>query len=186
MIESLIVFGVAILVYPNSLQGEFLFDDGPVLKATLKLRNESWRTWIRWMFMARHSFPRPLLFLTYKLNHRLSGENLFGWHLTNVGIHALNSVLAYLILIRFFEGFGPLLGALIFATHPLATSAVSSISGRSASLCAVFYFSGLLTIVNGWWLLVPLLFWWGVKSKGEMVVMPIAGLAMWFVMKTIP
>lgn len=177
ILEALIVALAALLVYLNSIHGEFVFDDGPVLTATRKMYGFPASFWLRCMRPWRRSLmPRPLLFITYRVDYALWRDNPAGWHLTNIGIHALNTVLVLLILSRFFAGHGSLLGALVFAVHPLATSAVASISGRSSSLCALFYLTGLLAVLNHSWVVAAGLCWLAWKCKGEAAVFPFAVL----------
>src|SRR5439155_22688251 len=62
--------------------------------------------------------------------------------------------LLILLLSRAFGGknntsFMPaLLGAALFAAHPLLTESVRYIAGRSSSLCALFYFAALVFLVQ--------------------------------------
>src|SRR5262249_16929923 len=39
-------------------------------------------------------------------------------------------------------------GAALFAAHPLLTESVTYIAGRSSSLCALFYFAGLIVVIE--------------------------------------
>ena len=74
-----------------------------------------------------------------------------GWHFTSVLIHALAAV-ALLLFLRTWLGKngGPwaLGGALLWAVHPLHTSAVTYISGRADPLAALFVFSALALIAK--------------------------------------
>jgi hypothetical protein len=92
---------------------------------------------------------RPLLKASYTLNWTL-GPGIFGFHLVNIGVHALNAVLLYWVgreLCGRWAGEGrgelfsgaALAAALLFALHPAQTEAVTYVSGRSSSLMASFY-----------------------------------------------
>ena len=74
-----------------------------------------------------------------------------GWHFTSVLVHAL-AALALLRLLRIWLGencgWWPLAGALVWALHPLHTSAVTYVSGRADSLAAIFIFSGLALVAK--------------------------------------
>ncbi len=74
-----------------------------------------------------------------------------GWHFTSVLIHALAAV-ALLVFLRVWlgESGGPwaLAGALLWAVHPLHTSAVTYVSGRADPLAALFIFSALALIAK--------------------------------------
>jgi len=82
----------------------------------------------------------PLIFASFQFDYTLWGLNPFGFHLTNLILHAVNSMLVYLVLFKltdkkllsFFAG-------LIFAVHPLNTEAAVWIAGRKDLLSALFF-----------------------------------------------
>ena len=86
---------------------------------------------------------RPLLKLSFAANHAL-GLGLAGFHAVNLAIHAASALLALALLRRVAVPHrrgrrrsaraAPLLGALLFALHPVQVEAVTYVSGRSASL----------------------------------------------------
>ena len=87
---------------------------------------------------------RPLLLLTYSLNHALGEYDVRGFRLVNILLHAVNACLvAWLTSLLCRRRDAALIAGLLFAVHPLATEPVNYISSRSESLAATFY---LLTI----------------------------------------
>ncbi|MFY9611774.1 MAG: hypothetical protein WAU45_24565 [Blastocatellia bacterium] len=83
---------------------------------------------------------RPLRDVSYAVDFALWGERAFGFHLTNIIVHAANTVLVFLLLRRFTgEMLTGILGALVFAVHPIQTDSVAYISGRRDVLFAFFY-----------------------------------------------
>lgn len=88
--------------------------------------------------------------LSFALNRALGGS-LAGYHALSVIIHLLNAFLV-LGLLRAMHRlrpsgippWAPVFGALIWALHPLHTSAVTYLSQRVASLSALCYFSAAL------------------------------------------
>ena len=142
----LALLGLALAVaacYATAFLGDFQFDDLNVI--VREPRVASLPAW--WA-----SLPgiRPALKLSFALN-QASGLGLLGFHLANVGIHIVNALLAYGVLSRL----GPrvpgaaLLGALLFALHPVQTEAVTYVSGRSSSLSATFALSSVLLWLEG-------------------------------------
>ncbi len=136
------VLAVTVLIaYFNALTGAFQFDDYNVI-----VHNQAVHSLAAWF----DSMPgiRPLLKFSYALNWTLhSGP--FGFHLFNVVVHAINAVLVYQLLRALIEQrteahWAPLVGALLFALHPVQTEAVTYICGRSVSLMALFYLLSLL------------------------------------------
>ena len=129
---ALIIAGV---VYRPALHGAFVFDD---LALPFELTNGE-APLAAWL-----SGVRPVLMLSYWINHALSSDP-FGYHLVNVMIHAFNTSMVFLILRRLLTlvrwpprrvHLYSLIGAAIFLVHPLATESVSYIAGRSESLAA--------------------------------------------------
>ncbi|HSO73654.1 MAG TPA: hypothetical protein VLU47_02360, partial [Blastocatellia bacterium] len=129
---------VVLICYANSLANGFVFDDhGHLLQKTVlrdlanlpRILTESYR---------------PLRDVSYALDFALWGERAFGFHLTNVLIHAANTVLVFLLLQRFAgETLIGTLGALVFAVHPIQADSVAYISGRRDILFAFFYLASV-------------------------------------------
>ncbi len=125
-----------LLAYFNALGAAFQFDDYNVIVNNLAVHSLS--AW-------RDSMPgiRPLLKLSYALNWTFQPAP-FGFHLFNVIVHALNAVLVYRLLRSLTVAqWPPLVGALLFALHPVQTEAVTYVSGRSVSLMALFYLASM-------------------------------------------
>jgi tetratricopeptide (TPR) repeat protein len=88
---------------------------------------------------------RPLTMATFALNYALGGDSAVGYHLFNVAIHVLNTLLVYgfsLTLMRAFgiprDRYSALVVAFLFACHPINTQPVNYISGRSTLLAGCF------------------------------------------------
>ncbi len=89
-------------------------------------------------------FYRPIVSLTYFLNYHFS-KTIQGYHLFNLGVHTLNTILLYLLVFLLFKSIPlSLFSSLFFAAHPLHLSSVVWISGRT-DLIACFFF--LLTLI---------------------------------------
>lgn len=140
--SALAVLAVAVLlVYFNALTGIFQFDDYIVI-----VNNPAVHSLAAW----RDSMPgiRPLLKFSYALNWTVDAGP-FGFHLFNVLVHAINAALVYRLLSALREqragmDWAPIVGALLFALHPVQTEAVTYLSGRSVSLMALFYLGAVL------------------------------------------
>ena len=85
--EAALLLGATLLVYANSFQGVFQFDDFFAIVDEPAVQSVS--AW--W-----HSLPglRPLLKLTYAANHQ-SGFGLVGFHAVNLAVHAACVLLAF-------------------------------------------------------------------------------------------
>jgi protein O-mannosyl-transferase len=94
---------------------------------------------------------RPLVNFSFALNHYFGDYHTRGFHVVNMIIHILSSVLLYglvrrtLLLDRFRDRFGAaaaplaLAVALLWAIHPLQTDSVEYVSQRTESLMGLFY-----------------------------------------------
>jgi len=96
---------------------------------------------------------RRLVDLTFRLNHRLGGFEVFGYHLVNVIVHVMSGVVAYFLasaILSLLPASGnvtrttSLFAALIFVAHPVQTQAVTYTIQRYASMAAMFYMASVL------------------------------------------
>lgn len=87
---------------------------------------------------------RPVLSLTYFIDHLIWKKNPFGYHLTNILLHLSNTLFLF-SLILFLIGNSNIAfwGACLFAIHPVQAEAVANI-GYRADLVSTFFF--LLTV----------------------------------------
>lgn len=150
------VYAVLVVVvfaaYANALLwGVFQFDDYNVI-----VGNPAVHSWPAWWADVGHGI-RPLLKLSYTFDWSL-GWGASGFHLSNLLIHAGNTLLIWLLTAAFLRQSGRLAAsvrlvstttALLFAVHPIHTEAVTYISGRSSSLMALCYLGGMLCFLAG-------------------------------------
>lgn len=171
--------------YANALLwGVFQFDDYNVI-----IGNPAVHSWQAWWADVGHGI-RPLLKLSYTVDWSL-GWGASGFHLSNLLIHAGNTLLVWRLSAAFLRQSGRLVAsarlvstttALLFALHPIHTEAVSYISGRSSSLMALFYLGGMLCYLAGrqrhsrWYLhlATPLLFVAALAVKELALTFPLA------------
>jgi protein O-mannosyl-transferase len=129
----------------------------------------------------QHPYYRPLVTVSYALDAHWSGLRPWGYHLTNVVLHVIASVLFYALLRRIaFDRVVTTLAALVFAVHPALASAVAWIPGRNDSLLAVFALSSWLLFLRdatrpSWLCRLGHLafFWLALLTKESAVVIPV-------------
>jgi len=93
------------------------------------------------------AYYRPMIELSYQLDHFLWGDVATGWHLTNVALHGANAGLVYLVSLVLIANSteekekAAFWSALLYGISPLATESVCWISGRSDLILAFFMLS---------------------------------------------
>lgn len=138
---------VTTLTYWNTLGNGFVWDDEMLVGSNSYIRNFSYlgaafRTdlfhgHVAWV--ATHY--RPLQTVSYMLDYMVWGLNPFGYHLTNILLHALCVLLVYAMCQRFFGSKGLACAvALLFAVHPVNTNAITYVAGRADPMA----FAGML------------------------------------------
>jgi tetratricopeptide (TPR) repeat protein len=122
----------------------------------------------------------PVTFSIHWLEFRAWGHSATGYHLVNIGLHAVNGVLVWLVL-RSLAVPGALFAALLFAVHPVQAQSVAWLAERKNVLAAMFYLAtvlGWLRFVRaGSWPLYALAlvtFLLGLLSKTIICTLPIA------------
>lgn len=94
-------------------------------------------------FKAEKDYYRPMVYVTYALEHHFFGLNYFHYNLDNVLLHVLNAWLVFLLALALLgERRSAFLVAFLFAIHPVHWEAVGNVSGRAILLCAFFVLSG--------------------------------------------
>lgn len=191
-IEYAAALGIAALVIATwlpSLGASFQFDDWNVIVRDPRVQSPA--AWL-------DSMPgiRPLLKLSFALNHALdAGPAAF--RAFNLLVHALNAALLLRLLGEFGRrlglpgpqaAFAALVGAVVFALHPVQTEAVTYVSGRSSSLSALFallalaaWLRGLDTALEGRWRAASLLLFVAALCVKEPVAVLPGVMAAWLV-----
>jgi len=140
---------VAVFVYLNALHNPFVYDDHHTV-----VENPSIERLDNLRGIVLHDVTRPLVNLSYAIDRRVWGQAPFGYHVTNVLLHAVDVMLLFTLARRLYENKGdadskaPIVmafsAAVLFAVHPMMTEAVGYISGRSELLCGVFFLLAMM------------------------------------------
>ncbi len=105
----------------------------------------------RVMAMDVLDFNRPVELASLMTDSLVWGRNPFGYHLTNILLHAAAAGLCFVLLRRLAGAGGwgtaaAALGALVFAVHPLMTEAVCEPSNRKDILATIFALGAVLVM----------------------------------------
>jgi tetratricopeptide (TPR) repeat protein len=154
---------VVVAVFPLALLGKFQWDDYPLLVDNSAYRGVAWSN-LRWMFSTNlMGHYMPVTWISYGLDYTVWGLDPFGYHLTNLALHAANTVLVYLVALRLFRAVwvptlgdgadclrvGAALTALLFGIHPLRVESVAWITERLDLVCGLFYLLAILMYLRG-------------------------------------
>jgi Flp pilus assembly protein TadD len=146
---GLLLVAAVCLVYSNTLQGAFQYDDGNDIWENLSIRH-LWPIKDVFFIPDRGLMSRPVANLSFAINYATGGLAPFHYHLTNLGIHIsaalalLGVIRRTLLLPRFRQQFAgqvatlSLVTAAWWALHPLLTESVSYITQRYESLMGLF------------------------------------------------
>jgi tetratricopeptide (TPR) repeat protein len=89
----------------------------------------------------------PLTFTTYWIDYQLWGTNAAGYHTANIFLHALNSLLVWLVFKRLGIPGSWFAGA-IFALHPVHVESVAWVTERRNTLSLFFYLLSILAYLG--------------------------------------
>ncbi len=101
---------------------------------------------LRWAFVTYDYFYwQPLAWISHMIDSDMFGLNPWGHHLTNVLLHAANTVLVLIAFLRLTSNrWASLLAAAIFAWHPLRVESVAWVAERKDLLSAFFWFLAVI------------------------------------------
>ena len=140
-----LVFVSAVALYANSLGSDFVWDDTYAVVQNPSIRDlghvpgfftEPWSagTTVERGRSKNVGFYRPLTLTSFAVDHAIWGARPFGFHLTNVLLHALLAVLVFSLALRWTGDSWIALGAgLLYAAHATHTEAVDVIAYRTSS-----------------------------------------------------
>lgn len=153
LFHPIIVLIIALSVlaaYSNSLDTQFQFDDlyniseNPIIKDTgnipILLKSQ-----------------RGLTRASFALNYAIGGMNVFGYHVVNLAIHAINGALAYIFILLILRlcaveevraRMTAAFIALLFVLHPIQTQGVTYIVQRMESMASMFYILAFILFIK--------------------------------------
>jgi Tfp pilus assembly protein PilF len=139
---------IALVGFSSAIRGEFLYDDYEDIEMNPNIKT----LWpLTTPLLDYHKLPvRPIPYLTFAINFALHGLDTFGYHLTNILIHAFTGWIIFRILestfsrVTFPEAYRKysfllsLVIGLLWLTHPLQTMGVYYIYQRIELLFSFF------------------------------------------------
>src|SRR5689334_6604714 len=149
IVALVLVCGLGLLAYVNSLHVPFVFDDGASVERNPGVRFGDYLSGSMLQM-------RAVLYMTFALNHKLGGMDPWGYHVINLALHLINGGLVFFIARQVFKKAGVKgdviwlagISAAAFLIHPVQTESVTYISSRSELLSTFFYASAFLIFVS--------------------------------------
>jgi tetratricopeptide (TPR) repeat protein len=168
-VAAILLLGLVFICYANILNAPWYFDDlirivnNPAVHMS-ELTPSAVMASMDPAAGASHSrdaFFRPVAMLTFALNWYFTNGDVVGFHLVNILIHFLTTVVLYRTILalactpqaaRLSLGqarFVALLASALWAVHPIQTQAVTYVIQRTTSLAALFFISGIYAYLTG-------------------------------------
>ena len=163
---GLLVAAIAVGVYLPAFAAGFNADDYLILWRVKSI--EGTAAPLGYFKFAFYEYFRPIGFLSYALDWRIWHLSPFGFHLTNVLLHAANSFLVFTLIGRLFSRRNAALAALLFALHPASHEVVYWIAARFDLLATFFLLIALACLIRPgltWQLAGTLAFGFALMSK---------------------
>ncbi|MBI5181109.1 MAG: tetratricopeptide repeat protein [Nitrospirae bacterium] len=152
IIITLIIILTA-LSYINTLNNSFVYDDNTYVVENRQIRSASN---IPKAFIS--SYPpdskeqglyRPMVAISYIFDYAFRGLNPKSFHLTNLILHILTSIIVYLLAFEIIKTRWPsAVVGIVFALHPVHTEAVTWVVGRAEVMAGLFYFLAFLLYIK--------------------------------------
>src|SRR5688572_16189427 len=130
------VIAAALVVYANTLWNGFAYDDVWIIQRNDRVHQlaDLGRIWLTpyWpSFGSQLGLYRPFAIFAFAIEWAISGGAPWFFHLVNVLLHALVSVMVFVLIEKLFTRRAAFAGALVFAVHPLHTEAVANVVGQN-------------------------------------------------------
>ena len=183
------VVAACAFAYANALGGPFVFDDLPAIVLNEHLPPASFTECFAAPAGSTAS-GRPLVALSFALNHALFGTEVTGWHATNLILHILTALALLSLARETLKRRGHERGdaaafaiALLWSVHPLLSDAINLIASRSELMVSLAYLCVLLCLTKSatdarpWSALCVLACLAGMVSKEVMVGAPLIAIA---------
>jgi len=185
LLICLVLFVTTFTVYYPVLDYDFVnFDDPLYLEENrfvpMGLSKES----IIWAFtdgISTTGYWAPLTLLTLLLDYQIYGMQAGGYHLTNLLLHCITTLLLFLFFRRITGAlWSSFLVAILFAIHPLHVESVAWVSARKDVLSTLFWILTLWAYAKytespgtGRYTIALILFICGLTAKPMLVTLPL-------------
>lgn len=148
----ILISAFTFLLYLNATHGKFVYDDFKIIVENSFIKE--WR-YLHKVFtkdyfsISGEMSYRPLVTISYFVDYAIWRLNPFGFHLTNVILHTINTVLFYLLLRAVLRNkMIVVFSVFFFVTHPVLVETVNAVGYREDLLSATFLLVSLIYYIK--------------------------------------
>lgn len=149
----LLVLFVAAAAYANALGNGFAYDDNHVVAMNPVVTQAQWGEALMgpyWQGARPGSgLYRPVSVTSFVAEWHAWGGSPLGFHAVNLLVHVAVCLLVLALLVRFVPRTPAVVGALLFAVHPVHVEAVANIVGLEELLAAAAFLGACLLYLDG-------------------------------------
>jgi protein O-mannosyl-transferase len=179
---ALFLFIFSLAVFIPTLSSGFVWDDESILNNIYSYNTSKIESHL---LSPTQIHYRPILVSSLTLDHKIWNESAFGFHLTNLAMNSIVTVLLYFFALFVLGEFGidrresiAILSSMLFAVFPMHVEAVSFVAARSDLLCCIFFLLAFVFHILSFrklWLLAFTAIWFALSllSKEVAIVFPI-------------
>ena len=155
---------ILLAIYSNSFYGEWHFDDyaNIVNNPYIQIKSFSWTEIKHCVFgIFQDRLMRPLSYLSFALNYKVNGMDVFWFHVVNFIIHYLAAVFLFLFIYNTLklpllrEKYSliaypvALLSTFFWALNPVQVTSITYVVQRMASMMGLFYLMSMYFYLKG-------------------------------------
>lgn len=176
----LVLLGV--IVFGQLYDADFVhYDDSDYIVENEHIQEGFTAESIKWAFISGYASNwHPVTWLSHMLDFKLFGMKAGGYHIGNLLLHLINSVLVFLIFKRMTKGFWKsAFVAALFVIHPGHVESVAWVSERKDVLSSMFWFLTMWAYLFytekrtvKWYLLMLISYAIGLMAKPMLVTLP--------------
>jgi protein O-mannosyl-transferase len=147
---SVLLVGITLALFSRACANGFVnYDDTSYVTQNAQVQGGLNRQDIAWAFRSTHAANwHPLTWLSLEFDAQLYSLRAWGFHLTNVVLHAASALVLFRLFVRMTRAlWRSALVAALFAVHPLRVESVAWISERKDTLSIFLGFLTLLAYV---------------------------------------
>lgn len=148
----LLIIFISVLLYLNSLSNAFVYDDVYIITENYLIKSLGNLPKLfqkDYLLLSGELSYRPIVTLSYLIDHAIWQLNPLGYHLTNIILHTINVFLFYRLIKSICKKHTvSIFATLLFLSHPILTETVNAVCYREDILASIFFLLAFLFFVK--------------------------------------